>query len=369
MKYWSINYKFLILLVIVLSACKDLPPVASQPSGLNVLEFLPPLAGFQQVDEVELDTPDLHDAHPAQRVELWASTFWLQDETGQLVSGQLAILRLALAAEHSEDSARRSHWVTQQLYSAKLSLTYATQQWQAERTARAALGLAGASQRGVWLEQWRLGFPQKSEPFQLHAKADDFALSLSGKAPLEPQQLTLLPGLTNSPLGYVQAPIAATGVLNIENVDHSVSGQLWFDHVWGNGLPVGRGQLGLVQLRVLLNNGIHLQCLQLRRRSGGGVPIGGCTVFNLAVEGISLDRHSLQLHPLPAVTQSGLPLHWLLESTVLQLSLKIKAETAAGTGNRFTSAQPATVEGTYADNEVSGQAWLELSGLSDVPKS
>ena len=376
MKFWGI-----FLLSLVLTACDQPQAVHQIASGQDLLEFMQPVAGFQQPAALEPDTTSLHAAHPAQRIDIWTATLWLQDETGEAYSSQLTMLRLALRPARPDEQGpqqglAQSLWATQALYSARLSLNSGRQHSHTERLSRAALGLAGASEQGVWLEQWRMLLPQdKTGTFELYAVGDDFTLSLRGlnQAVPKPQPLTLVPGLPASPVGYVQTPLPVSGEIEQTGTSRAVNGQVWFDHFWGNGLPLGRGQLGVVHVRALLSNGLALQCLQLRRRNGGGTPIGGCTVFALPgftsvvpTGSLSLDRRKVQLNP---TTKAGhLPVQWLLESSEPALSLRIQAAHTGADSNSIIS-RPARVEGIYAGTPVTGQAWLELSGWSEPLES
>jgi len=352
----------IILGVLLLSACG--PPEPEPSSGLNLLALLQPSGAFRQPTVLDLNDPGLHGAHPEQRIDLWTATIWLQDTKGQDYSGQLAIVRFGLTSDEAV-SERRSQWAAQELYSARFSLGDETQSWQAERIARAALGLAGAEAQGVWLEQWRLSLPRRDNPTVLLSVEfqDSRMLQLTGQTHAAPQALELAPGLPASPLGYVLPPIAVEGRLMIADESRPVSGQIWLDHVWGNGLPLGRGQLGLLQLRISLDNGLRLHCLQLRRRDGSGTPIGGCNVFGpLSNNTQVLDRRALQLQPQQDLMQ------WTLDSEHAALSLRIRATDMAG-GGFAGSAHSAVVEGTYQANTVRGRAWLELSGFAITPDS
>ena len=319
------------------------------------LAVLQPERHFDKLDNSPLEFPADHGAHPAQRLDVWSALFWLHDSSARDFTAQLVIVRLAGKPGAPQ---RGSRWATHEIYMGRLSAqNSAGQDWQAERLARGALGLSGADSGRVWLEQWRLAYPRAGA--EIHVESAELALQMQWLNTAQPQAITLLPGFSASPLGYAQTPIAVAGQLRLNQQSITVTGQAWFDHVWGNGLPLASGQLGVVRLRALLDDGTWLDCMQLRRRNGGGTPLGGCTLYNGETT-LNLDRRAVNLSPRYALSER-LPLEWTLRISQADLSLRVYVQ---GEPEAIPLiALPALIEGYIQGRTIQGKAWLELGGF------
>lgn len=253
--------------------------------------------------------PADHGVHPEQFGEYWLFAGRLIDATARVTGFQLVFYRLALTPEAPDIE---SNWATRQVYRAQLVLDASDTTMAEERYSREVLGLSGADQRSVWLENWAMRFDPGCHCFILEAATDDtgFVLKIDPTHP-EPVTITGVPGL---PLGepgshgYWWPHWRVHGTLN----DIEVTGEAVLEHVWGRRLPVAQGQLTLDRLWLTLENGTALRCLQLRRRGGGGTPLGNCLALSAEGEQRQLDRHALN----PSSRSSeGYPLEWVLHAS------------------------------------------------------
>ena len=343
-------------------ACKPGLPEQTTDTAIAVSNFLAsislrPLEAFDAPLALQ---PGEHGEHVMQRLDVWSVLLWLQEASQQDTSrrGYTAQLQFVRLGAKPGQVQRASQWAAHSIYWARLRVQNSTgESWQSAHVARAALGLAGADPERVWLGQWRLTPPHSGA--EITIESADLALALNYGDSVEPRPLTLLPGFGDvSPVGYVQAPMTVQGQLRLHEQALAVSGQAWFDHIWGNGMPVASGQLGVVRLRAFWDNA-WLDCTQLRRRSGGGTPLGGCTLFDGQTL-LSLDRRSVELTPRYALSER-MPLEWSLRISQIDLELRIAAQREPNAESLIE--MPAVVEGHARGQAVQGKAWLEVAGL------
>jgi predicted secreted hydrolase len=288
---------------------------ASGPAApaLLPIELPSPAGEFASPDEGPLDWPRDHAPKPAQRAEYWLFAGSLSDPDGGRYGFQLGLLRIALQAD---EPVRDSAWATRDLYRGHLVITAAGGAPQGgERLVRAALGLSGASAEPVrvWLEDWQIEYDAPAAAFHLRAVEATHGLDLRLALPdAEPFDLEG-PGYR----GYWVPGLEAEGNLTIDGRRRPVSGRALLDRLWGRALPVGRGQLALTRLWLELDDGSALRCEQLRRRTGGGMPVGEC--LRRGTEGARerFGRDQLHLEPTGGgwrnLGSARYPLSWRLQ--------------------------------------------------------
>lgn len=312
-----------------------------------------------------------HGVHPDQFGEYWLFAGRLDDDPG-ITGFQLVFYRLALTPDPlPTDSA----WVPRQIYRAQLVLDgpqsggphsggpHSGEAVAEERYSRDALGLSGADRQSVWLEDWAMNFEPDCGCFILRAATGDLAIELTvnpgGK---EPIPITGVPGPEfgePGSHGYWWPGLRIHGRMG----DDPVAGEAVLEHVWGRRLPVAQGQLTLNRLWLELTDGTALRCVQLRRRGGGGTPLGGCLAVSPEGE---LHQPGRRDHELTTTgfSPNGYPLDWSLNWPALDLTLAFEPQRRQPPHAFMLPIWSGLLQGGGDRNgqSVQGWGWLELSG-------
>lgn len=230
---------------------------------------------FPAVDQEALSWPRDHAPHAEQFTESWLVAGLLADESGAPHGFQLLLQRVALAAEPTD---RASAWAARSAWHGRFVLESAgIAQAVSERVSRDALDLAGATREppAAWLEDWRIELDPEAGFLYVRATSEDGAVALQLALPDEaPAGLA-----ADARRGYWWPGLAATGVLRRGETEHAVQGSALLERWWGQAPPAGSGQLGLVRLWAVDETGAAVRCEELRRRGGGGTPLGECTEY------------------------------------------------------------------------------------------
>lgn len=291
-------------LVVVAGCAPHEPDQGSDPpAGLEAsLAGLESLARrFPAPDDAPLRWPADHAFHPQQFTESWLLAGLLRTEDGKRYGFHFLLQRVAL---QREEPARDSAWAADAAWQGIFVVEpERAARSQAERYSREALGLAGASEEvaAAWLEDWRVEILPGSGIGRLRAASERAALELSFRLPDSPPAATA----ADARRGYWWPGLAAAGTLLVDGRASPVRGSALLDRSWGQVPPVGRGQLALARSWLQDADGTGVRCEQLRRRGGGGVPLGACTEFPSG-------RSTEQLpEPSEAAAQNrGVPLEW-----------------------------------------------------------
>ena len=231
---------------------------------------------FPAVDDRPLHWPADHAIHPRHFTESWHLAGLLRDGEGRRYGFQLLLQRVALQADGApRDSAWAAAGVWQGVFSIEPERAARVA---AERFSREALGLAGGSAgeeaAAAWLEDWRIELAPEAGTGRLLGATDEAVLELSLRLP------ALAPAATAAEArrGYWWPGLEAAGTLSLAGRTFAVRGSALLERSWGQLPPLGRGQLALARLWTQ-QGGAAVRCEQLRRRGGGGVPLGECTEF------------------------------------------------------------------------------------------
>jgi predicted secreted hydrolase len=279
--------------------------------------------------------PRDHGAHPEFRSEVWSLKGHLQDDQGRYLGLQLILLRLALMPGEPQ---RASAWAANQLYAARLALTGPSDNGfaAAERSSRAALGLAGAGTDPVrvWVEEWSLAVDADGR-LRLTAGADGarFVLEMEPTKPvLDPGGIDLAGFGPNAGGGlhfYLIPRLRVSGIWERGGEPRQVSGIAWLDRAWG-AVPVPRGQVATDRFSVQLDDGRDLLCLRLRRQDGSGTPVSSCRLIGSDGTVNVLRRRDVRLEPLGFWTSPEdaveYPVVWRLQVGPLGLDLSLRPE-------------------------------------------
>jgi predicted secreted hydrolase len=289
-------------------------PGAAGPA-LSVLEALGGGAGaddqrFERATRPrELSFPADHGPHPGFRSEWWYWTGNLDGPDRRRFGYQLTIFRMALAPP--PPPARSSAWATSQVYMAHLALTdVAGQRTGArfladERTARGAVGLAGATAApfAAWVLGWRASGPAGAvaaaggdapaatatatatatvtapglTPLSLRAISDgprmprfgiDLTLRAGKPLVLEGDRGLSRKGRAEGNASYYDSltRMPTQGTVTIADQTFPVSGTSWMDREWSTS-ALEAGQVGWDWFALQLDDGRDLMFFRLRRRA------------------------------------------------------------------------------------------------------
>ena len=306
--------------------------------------------------------PQDHGGHADQFGEHWLFVGRLEGPAGDAIGLHLAFYRLALSPEAPPSD---SAWAARQIYRAQLVID-GPQPGDAsseERFSRDALGLAGASHGGVWLEDWSLRFEPACNCFELRASANELHLALALEAPANPPvRISGIPGLDIGEPGmhgYWWPRLKVHGQVRQNGQAREVEGTGLIEHFWGRRLPVARGQMTLNRLWLELEGDTDVRCLQLRRRGGGGLPLGGCLL--LAPDGELTGLAGKDLQPAASSRQHH-PLAWTLRLPTPGTPIAVEALRAQPPLDFRLPTWSGLVQASGGNSLPIGWGWLELGG-------
>jgi len=301
----------------------SLPSSHTEPAMLALNELVAPAGEFPPPGDGPLSWPRDHSAKLDQFAEYWLFAGLLAGNDGRRYGFQLALFRLALQVE---EPVHESAWATRDIYRAQLLITAADDVAHiSERYSRGVLGLSGASNKPlrVWLENWQVEYDE--ETMALHLKAADAAHGLDLRLAPPADEPQVLGGAGYR--GYWIPGLVAEGELTLAERRIAVSGRALLDRLWGRALPIGRGQLALSRLWLELDDGSALRCRQLRRRAGGGTPIGECLLRRPDGTSERFEGSRISWEPVEAGWRNlggvSYPLRWRLQLAEYGSELRI----------------------------------------------
>lgn len=242
------------------------PPLVLQAQGL--LSDAP--EEFRRITGPEpLEFPADHAMHPGYRNEWWYFTGNLDTGQGEPLGFQFTLFRFALDPGPEFESA----WHTDAVWMAHLAVSDGGNErfHQAERFARGAAGLAGASAQRWWLRDWQV--LHTDEGWRLEADAGEFAVDLvmdrrkpfvlqgdEGYSRKGPE-----PG--NASRYYSATRLAADGRIRLGEQWQKVKGTAWLDREWGSS-QLSDDLAGWDWFALQLDDGRDVMVYRLRHHDG-----------------------------------------------------------------------------------------------------
>jgi predicted secreted hydrolase len=360
-----------VLALLCASALAGAPPV--QVNGL----LGEPAAGFAQVAGPRpFSFPADQGPHPEYRQEWWYTTGNLETADGERFGFELTFFRYALTPPGTRP-AGASAWRTGEIYLAHFAVTdvAAGRFRYAQKTSRAALGLAGAvaDPLHVWVDDWYLKVaPGVPSSWLLHAGGEGYELELELDASGAPvlngvEGFSAKSATAGDASYYYSLPrIGVRGRVLREGRPIPVTGLAWFDREWGSG-ALGRGEVGWDWFAVQLQDGSSLMFYALRDARGGLDPHSAGTFVDRAgtVQALSSAEVSLEVTDhwrSPAGVRY--PSAWRLSVPQLRLELAIHpllADQELGTTPRYWEGA-VDVRGMRAGEPLGGRGYVELVG-------
>lgn len=249
---------------------QDIDPLRLQAGGL--LSADP--EDFKRVTGPQpLEFPADHALHPGYRNEWWYFTGNLDSDQGRL-GFQFTLFRFALDPGPQFDSA----WHAQAVWMAHLAVSDGESRrfHQAERFARGAAGLAGASTERWWLRDWQVVATR--EGWRLEADAGTFAVELDME-PVKPFVLQGDRGYSqkgpepgNASHYYSATRLATRGRIRLGEQWRAAQGSAWLDREWGSS-QLSDDLAGWDWFSLQLDDGRDLMVYRLRHHDGSASPL------------------------------------------------------------------------------------------------
>lgn len=308
--------------------------------------------------------PADHGPHPEFRTEWWYFTGHLYADSGRRFGYQLTFFRSARPPRPADQA--DSAWSSDQVALAHFALTDLENEkfYASERFSRYALGLAGANQNGVWLEDWRLTREQDS--WSLQAEAEDYALDLQlsqHKPPvLQGERGYSRKGPDSASYYYSLTRMPSRGEVMVNDEKIEVEGSSWMDHEWSS-RTLGDHLAGWDWFALQLEDGRELMAFRLRRKDGAWDPFNSGSLVSadgqvevLAADDFQLEETSSWTSPHTGLTY---PAGWRLTLPGQELEFTIKPALA----DQELQVSLGYWEGTVdVGGSVAGVGYVELVG-------
>ena len=366
---------FLLMLALLLSACEAQPPANGPAVRVDQAMGAQPDPGFARAYQPRaFEFPQDYAAHPDYATEWWYLTGNLQSESGRRFGYQVTLFRVGLRpGEPAPDSA----WRANQIYMGHIAISDIDggRHVSAERFARAAAGLAGATAAPfeVWLDDWSLRGGAGLFPLTVAAQNQDMALSLqltAGNKPLVLQgdhglsRKSATPG--NASYYYSFTRLPTRGELRIGDQRYSVQGDSWMDREWSSS-ALDKDQAGWDWFALQLDDGRELMFYRLRNKQGGMHPFSRGSLVEKDGRVHSLLPGQVKLTPLhywQAKDGTRYPVGWRLQVPGYGLDLEVQALL----DDQLMDHSVHYWEGAVAvSGSQDGRGYLELSGYADRP--
>jgi predicted secreted hydrolase len=325
----------------------------------------------------DLVFPRDHGSHDEFRSEWWYFTGNVEDASGRQFGFELTFFRIGLAPR--ADVSRASAWATEQVWMAHFAITDVRNRrlLAAERLARGALGLAGAtaSPFRVWVEDWSVHGEADSQSATMTLQARDEKMSMSlelqagkpvaihGDRGLD----TKGPEPGNASYYYSFPRLAVRGAIDVDGRSSDVSGGAWMDREWGTS-ALSAGVVGWEWFGLQLSDGREVMLYRLRQADGAASAYSGGSLIDVDGTTTRLRRTDVDLEPTEYWTSERThvryPVAWRLAVPTKALVLTIGPVLRDQEINLSVRYWEGAVRLTGRDreSEVTGEGYLELAG-------
>ncbi|MDZ7852035.1 MAG: lipocalin-like domain-containing protein [Halomonas sp.] len=316
----------------------------------------------------ELTLPADHGVHAEASTELWQVSAHLADEDGQPVGVQFLLFRIGLAGPDAPPPT--SPWEARELYRGHVVLVEAADETivAEERFARGMAGLAGFEENlgELRIENWSLDFPDRADADQwtLNTDIGDIRVELNLTPEKEPLRVD---GDALPFRGYAFSRLRAEGSVEKKEYRRSVSGTVWFEHLWGE-LPIPGGTpVASDRLQVQLDDGSELSVFRSRRLDGTGTPTVEALLIDAEGTAVAYDDDTAQLELSRRWqgAQATWPVDWQLRLGDLQLTITPVMDAQEHDFMVSVWSGLVRAQGERGDRPVSGLGTLQLTGYGN----
>ncbi len=314
--------------------------------------------------------PRDHAAHPGYRNEWWYFTGNLDGPGGRPWGFQFTLFRFEL--DHGPRPA--SAWAADAVWMAHLALSDVDGRvfHQAERFARGALDLAGATEERWWLRDWEVR--RDGERFELAADAEAFGLDLR----LEQSRPVVLQGdegysrkgpqAGNASHYYSLTRLETDGTVRVGDESIPVEGLAWLDREWGSS-QLDENLAGWDWFSLQLDDGRDVMVYRLRTDAGEASRFSAGKVVYPDGESRTLGPEDFTATPgreWQDPEGKGWPVEWTvtIPSEDLSLAVDTRFDDQHWTG-AVSYWEGAVAVGDAESGEQLGRGYLELSGYAE----
>jgi predicted secreted hydrolase len=347
-----------LVFLLLLGGCDQSAPEQKGFAGMGnqALAFTPVVPGRV------FSFPADHGAHEGFRIEWWYVTANLKDPQGNEFGVQWTLFRSAL-----KPVAEQAGWADQTIWLGHAAVTSSTVHHAAERYARGGVGQAGVrlAPFEAWIDDWRFA-SQAQDPLrdlQLSARDKDFAyqLQLTSRRPLVLQGdkgFSQKSEEGQASYYYSQPFFQASGTLQIDGQNYTVSGPAWLDREWSS-QPLTANQTGWDWFSLHLDSGEHVMLYRMRQKDGAPYLTGTW----IAADGQTQILRSSQIQLTPQTTAKvagkSLPVKWSISIPDKHLDITLDALNRNAWMNlRIPYWEgPVRISGSHP-----GQGYLEMTG-------
>jgi len=332
-----------------------------------------------------LEFPKDHGPHPGYRTEWWYYTGNLTSLDGKRYGFQFTFFRTQISPPGYEQNwpQNASAWRTQHIYLGHAAITDISgkRHLQAERVARAALGLAGGVQKedttDIFINDWSLHIALDSH--RLKAFADDFALELT----LVPHK----PPVLHGDAGYSRkgsAPrrascyysftrLKANGTVYLAGQPVSVQGASWMDHEFSTA-ALEPELVGWDWFSLQLSDNTEIMFFLLREDDGKMNPVSSGSVVDASGAIHHLVKDDFKVDVLKTwkspQTNAVYPTQWRVQIHPLSIDLTVspnlsdqEMQTLKSSGVTYWEGS-VILKGTKQELPINGQGYVELTGYA-----
>jgi predicted secreted hydrolase len=253
----------------------------------------------------------------------------------------------------------------------------------AERFARGALGLAGATAPPlrVWVQDWSASGAADAQSAEIALRAKDARISVSldlrAVAPVAAHGDRGLdakgPEDGNASFYYSLPRLAARGSIEVDGMQSDVTGTAWVDREWGTS-ELGAGVLGWAWFGIQLSDGRELMLYRLRQADGSANRYSGGSLIERDGTVTRLGAGDFESQPKAYWTSERThvtyPVAWTISIPAQGLSLSVQPyldDQEVDLAVRYWEGA-VRAEGSARGAEITGQGYLELAGVEAEPK-
>jgi len=378
-------------LLMLLTACKPttapesataLAPSSSNadvaaPTGLRYLGGDADGGFVRALQPRDLEFPRDHGSHDEFRNEWWYFTGNAATSSGRRFGFELTFFRVRMTPPGR--ASRASAWAADQLWMAHLAITDVQngRLAAAERLARGALGLAGATAAPfrVWVENWSVSGTADGRSAALMLQAQDASMSLALELhALKPVAVHGDRGLDskgpepgNASYYYSFARLAVRGTIDLDGDRSYVTGSAWMDREWSTS-ALSAGVVGWEWFGLQLSDGRELMLYRLRQTDGTPSAFSGGSLVEGDGATTRLRRADFEIEPTAEWTSQRThvryPVAWRIAIANSGLTLTVQPRVRDQEINLSVRYWEGAVRvvGKSRDGSLTGEGYLELAG-------
>lgn len=366
----------LLVTTVVIAGCE----VEDRQDNASALDLLRVDEGSfaKAIDKRSFSFPADHGAHPEFRSEWWYLTGNLvadadratTRESGRSFGFQITLFRFALPVARDGGGP----WHADQLWVAQFALTDITRQrfFTGDRSARQAVGLAGAQENGsrIWVEDVVIE-GLDGERIRIVARNTAFGLDLALET-MTPIVLNGDGGLSqkgsakgNASYYYAIPRLRASGSIQMDGEHIPVTGAAWLDREWSTS-ALDDNQEGWDWFALHLDDGRNLMVYRLRNIDGSTANHSSLTLSDGSGVIEKKDVSDANMHPreywTSPATGSRYPVRWTLNLERGKLDVRAVMNNQEHPEFLRYWEGAVTFSGSLDGHAVNGTGYLEMTG-------